>query len=97
MSKGHATKPWNNIVASAQVLGLEKLFGDISQEQSLPGNIDQNAPPKSCCRSLQSPSADRPALVKCLGTVLELNSISLVFLHKLIWLIRQPTSKEQRY
>src|SRR5262245_42410144 len=78
MSKGHATKPWNNIVASIKFSDLEKLFGDISQEQSLPGNIDQDVPPKSCCRSLQSPSADRPALVKCLGTVLELKSISFV-------------------
>jgi len=42
----------------------------------------------------------RPALgVKCLDTVLELNSVSLVSfsemgMHELTWLIRQPKSKD---
>jgi hypothetical protein len=61
MPRNHGTISWHRIKFS----DLEKLFGDISQEQSLPGNIDQHVPPKSCCRSLQSPSADRPASALC--------------------------------
>src|SRR5215831_2046845 len=51
-SVARGTISWHRIKFS----DLEKLFADISQEKSLPNNIDQDVPPKSCCRSLQSPS-----------------------------------------
>jgi hypothetical protein len=69
----HATKPWNNIVASHQVLGL----GKIRRHFSGAVVAGQHRPRRSA-EVLLPIAAVAVGRSTCLGTVLELNSISLV-------------------
>src|SRR5262245_31737431 len=97
MSKGHATKPWNNIVASDQVLGLGKIVrrhfsGAVVAGQHRPRRSAEVLLPIAAVavgRSTRVGEVPR----HCAGT----EQYLIRFLHKLVWLIRQPTSKEHRY